>query len=588
MRELYFENWRLAVLPVAFVFVAVVSTVWLQLVSWNVPNPYLDEVFHVQQAQAYCAGAFRQWDPKITTPPGLYITSYIFYRLTGRCDIFILRSQNAILICMMLGEAVDILRRLRQANLQKASQQSIQGDGGVRAAILDVHTATNICLFPPLFFFSSLYYTDVMSTWCVLQCYKYYLQSREPDSSGGQAAVTVIVGGFVSLWYRQTNIFWVAVFPAGLSVLDALKGGNTISKSEAGDIDWSALANQSWQYSEVYDCPVCDATLEDYVAVILSVGLAALGKIPAILISVAPYLVVLGIFGGFVAWNGSVVLGDKSNHVATLHFPQMLYIWPYIMFFSFTLAVPLLLGPLVRMLLQGVVESSSEGHLGGSFNQKPPRIILSAVFIALGSAAVHYNTIVHPFTLADNRHYVFYVFRLLLRHPALKYMAVLVYIFCGWAAIQCFGFKPINGPPDQTITSRRNRKGKSKALETRENHDQSCQVSFVIVWLATTALSVITAPLVEPRYFIIPWIMWRLHVPSIAASPSSSDATRDSPSKSPSLWKKVTQALGQGYDLRLWLETAWFFMINFFTAYMFLYRGFVWPQEPGKVQRFMW
>jgi hypothetical protein len=30
-----------------------------------------DEFFHVPQAQKYCAGDYT-WDPKITTPPGLY------------------------------------------------------------------------------------------------------------------------------------------------------------------------------------------------------------------------------------------------------------------------------------------------------------------------------------------------------------------------------------------------------------------------------------------------------------------------------------------------------------------------------------
>ena len=34
-----------------------------------------DEPFHVPQAQAYCNGEWSTWDPKITTPPGLYISS---------------------------------------------------------------------------------------------------------------------------------------------------------------------------------------------------------------------------------------------------------------------------------------------------------------------------------------------------------------------------------------------------------------------------------------------------------------------------------------------------------------------------------
>jgi alpha-1,2-glucosyltransferase len=44
----------------------------------------------------------------------------------------------------------------------------------------------------------------------------------------------------------------------------------------------------------------------------------------------------------------------------------------------------------------------------------------------------------------------------------------------------------------------------------------------------------------------------------------------------------------KGHDYRLWMETAWFLAINAITGYVFLYRGFSWPQEPGLVQRFMW
>src|SRR5690349_25025040 len=50
---------------------------WLQSVNTFVPHPYLDEVFHIPQAQAYWAGEWSRWDPKITTPPGLYVFSYL-------------------------------------------------------------------------------------------------------------------------------------------------------------------------------------------------------------------------------------------------------------------------------------------------------------------------------------------------------------------------------------------------------------------------------------------------------------------------------------------------------------------------------
>lgn len=32
-----------------------------------------DEVFHVRQAKNYVQGKWNIWDPKITTPPGLYV-----------------------------------------------------------------------------------------------------------------------------------------------------------------------------------------------------------------------------------------------------------------------------------------------------------------------------------------------------------------------------------------------------------------------------------------------------------------------------------------------------------------------------------
>jgi alpha-1,2-glucosyltransferase len=116
-------------------------------------------------------------------------------------------------------------------------------------------------------------------------------------------------------------------------------------------------------------------------------------------------------------------------------------------------------------------------------------------------------------------------------------------------------------------------------MEKRENgHPTSaetgrspCQISFLTIWLVTTALSVVTAPLVEPRYFILPWIIWRLH---LQAAPAS--LPRKPPSNA--YW----------YDVRLGLETLWLLAINTAIIHVFLYRGFTWPNEPGKVQRFLW
>lgn len=74
---------------------ALTGLAWQAAVAISVPEPYLvsigpsqvfhglitnahqDEVFHIPQAQKYCESKWLEWDDKITTPPGLYVLSYL-------------------------------------------------------------------------------------------------------------------------------------------------------------------------------------------------------------------------------------------------------------------------------------------------------------------------------------------------------------------------------------------------------------------------------------------------------------------------------------------------------------------------------
>ena len=253
---------------------------------------------------------------------------------------------------------------------------------------------------------------------------------------------------------------------------------------------------------------------------------------------------------------------------------------------------------------------------------------------------VHYNTIVHPFTLADNRHYMFYVFRILLRHRLIKYIAVLIYAECAWSTLAALGGLPTarqapqqapqQGPslrkrkvpevepfppsPELNLGPTKRSKSQESILppsadpafsprmteipqeyanypllllpKKRKGQVSGHRASFILIWLLATALSIITTPLVEPRYLIVPWLIWRLHMASPRPKKDYAPAERrGTMGKRLQAFKAV---LYERHDHGLWLESAWFLTINLATGYIFLYWGFEWPQEPGKVQRFMW
>jgi alpha-1,2-glucosyltransferase len=106
-------------------------------------------------------------------------------------------------------------------------------------------------------------------------------------------------------------------------------------------------------------------------------------------------------------------------------------------------------------------------------------------------------------------------------------------------------------------------------------------------------MSLVTAPLVEPRYFIIPWLLWRLSVPEYVP-PSEAQGRfaeldfANSQRESTQMITKYRVLLRVLAKYSVYLEFGWYMLVNLVTCYIFLYKGFEWPQEPGNVQRFMW
>lgn len=242
-------------------FFMILIPLWVSLVNKAVSEPYLDEVFHVPQAQAYWSHNWTQWDPKLTTPPGLYLCSYLLFSVS-----LLLRGSPTKLTPEVLRmtnvAATTVILPWRLQTLLDTLQKKI--NTRPLGANLS-HTVLNICLFPPLFFFSGLYYTDVLALLVVVEAYNWDLKRdveedpKEPGQSGHRVPETLgfLAFALAALVCRQTNIFWVAVFLGGLQVVRKIRKSATPCMSSKV----STIVKQSRQ-NEVYDPLVSEASLE--------------------------------------------------------------------------------------------------------------------------------------------------------------------------------------------------------------------------------------------------------------------------------------------------------------------------------------
>ncbi|EGR51364.1 uncharacterized protein TRIREDRAFT_56812 [Trichoderma reesei QM6a] len=644
------------------IVLAAATFLWLGVVSEIVPEPYLDEVFHIPQAQRYCRGKFLEWDDKITTPPGLYWISILIPQAAKTsglissytCDPKTLRATNAVGILVLAYLALQCRKEI-EARLLHQAHSAVRMNSISQYAM---HTAFNIALFPLLFFFSGLYYTDVVSTAVVLAAFVNHLRRVGRSHTSLMSDLVTVAWGLFALTMRQTNVFWVVVFMGGLEAVHAVK---TLRPEIVKRPLMTTLSQQllfvvkRWSVGHVHDLPLHMAYPEDMLFTAISLIVAALCNPLRVVRQIWPYVFVLGAFGGFVVWNGGVVLGDKSNHVATIHLPQMLYIWAFFAFFSLPLFLPyaIMILDIIRSLFvlqkDGAETSPHKTSATPSTNTASQReiplplkiaatvfnnqllwpVYLVSTFI-LSGLIVRFNTIIHPFTLADNRHYMFYIFRYTIRRaPWVRYFLILPYTLSRWLV-----WGTLSGCATWTLTSRseafspyydssrplpfdcdpfaignanepegkqsfgsesrtQNISEEERAQDPLLFSTEPVSTSTGLIFLLSTTLSLITAPLVEPRYFIIPWVIWRLLVPAWRLHDHQAMGNTLFSADPTSTWGKIINFC-RVYDVRLVLETVWFVAINLVTGYIFLFKPYVWRAgdgrvlDEGRLQRFMW
>ncbi|KAH8086666.1 glucosyltransferase [Cristinia sonorae] len=445
-----------------------ISIYVLRAVNEAVREPYMDEPFHVPQAQAYCEGKFQQWDPKLTTPPGLYVLSVILRRIFAlKCNLAMLRLTP---LLALLSLPLALTRLLCYHQRQP-----------VRSSFTPTPEAIVLACFPIVWFFGFLYYTEVPSLAFVVLTVVAATQDRH-----WLAALL----GAISCTFRQTNIIWVLYAYATSQVMRSR---------------FRRAPSNSKPFPKLHDPPALAAQPIDLLKAVISVPPVLFDLIPPFI----PYAVVLAGFAGFVAWNGGIVLGDKSNHIPSFHVPQVYY------FIGFST----LLGWPALVTGHGGLPSLIREIWARMFGCK--RNIATTVIISIVMAAtIHQFTIHHPFLLSDNRHYTFYVWRrVFLLHPIVPYLLIPGYIACAWAWYVRIG-------QDQTLL----------------------QNLLLPVFVVPTLLP---TPLLEPRYFLIPYVLLRAQVVDMT-----------------------------GWDIAL--EGVWYAAVNAATMWVFLYK-----ERPG-VGRFMW
>lgn len=450
-----------------------------------------------------------QWDPMITTLPGLYLVSVGVIKpvvwltdLTGAvvCSTAMLRFINLLFNCGNLYLLYLLICKLHLREKVFSDDEDYRACSFVffvsfsssdvtfplfqtRTTSRRVLSALSLSTFPVLYFFNFLYYTDAGSTFFILFTYLMTLYGCHKAS----AFLAVC-----SVLFRQTNIIWVA-FCAGTLVAAKM--------DEAWRVEHTKKRDEKAPPSQV---PLSFSGCKKVLLFTLEF-LTSPSHVKAVLLVAWPYAAVGVGFLVFVVLNDGIVVGDRTSHEVCLNFPQLFYFFFFALFFS--LPVSLCYHRVLRFL-QAL--------------KKQPLFFLLLTCVSL--LLVWKFTFVHRYLLADNRHYPFYVWkRLFQRHELARFILIPAYVFAGWNFLDSF---------------------KSRSL------------FWSLAFLACLLAATVPQKLLEFRYFIVPYLMYRLHMPL------------------PSL-------------PRLIVEFLLYTVVNAATLYIFITKTFHWPDSTAT-QRFMW
>lgn len=435
------------------------------------PTPYLDEIYHVPQAQEYCNGNFTYWDNRITTLPGLYLISVAVITPLSKwsddnfCETHHLRLTNVAISLSSFLLYVWLTKNIHQSSREYSTWKSIV-------------SALNIAIFPPLFFFSFLYYTDVAAAFLVFLMYGLHMRGFNTFAA---------IAGVAAVMVRQTSIVWVILVAVGCFDLGLQHLLLTTKERKRH-------ALSSWHQVQIIS--------KNFFR--LAPVSRKIQIISQLILKLLPYIIVGLIFIAFVVINDGLVVGDRAAHQATIHVPQLFYFFGLVTVFAAPNWILFLL-PFCKTCLK--------------------KWFFILITMGLAGLVIRYNTLVHPYLLADNRHYTFYIWKRVFEYqPWGRYVVIPLYLFGAFATF--------------------------RTMSTAKSF------IFASVFVICCFVALVPQRLLEVRYFLIPFLFVRLHIP-------------------PRSW------------ISLFIEFSIYLAVNTATIYLFITRPFFWADSPLP-QRFMW
>lgn len=541
-----FFAWIVIVALVA-VFLGVVG----ELVSEQLRDtPYMDEIFHLRQTSQYCAkNNWKHWDPKITTLPGLYVLATLVFRigafmaqpLASIIDLefsgseislpWLTIAENAIesvldgssevlqLLCTNVVLRLFINPACAIVSLLAIGAILAKYQGPSRGIVTHMLRVLVVFSFPLSFFFHFLYYTDTGSLMFILLT----LVLLEY----GWLRTSAITAAF-AVFFRQTNIVWVAFLLVD-HLIFRIYGTSSTNKSGITSTSNDTVEKNSENLFVDDLLQLGTVVAPNMITYVLRNFLQLVGQ----------FIFHAAIFLGFVAflfWNDGITVGDRDAHQATLNLPHPLY---FILFCAIFSAPILLLQSGLSIDSLKFIFSFVTKHLRLCLLRPFKHGALAVAFISAIFVAVDKYTTAHPYLLADNRHYTFYIWqRTYQRYSWFKYSMIPIYYAFIWL-----------------IASRL-----QLALSKRmPNSSHAVRSLWILAFFGFTAATLIPSALLEFRYFIVPFTLLLLQLLGNKTSPIS-----------------------------LLLLLAFNVAINFVTIRIFLYQPFKWSDRTERTARFMW